>query len=229
MHLASGHEREGARRLCCLRPGREQFGWAGEHAAFAVADPAEAQGAGSCVGAVGVDVVGVPGVVEGFGNGACVCVTGEGGGVVVVKPNADGHGEEVDGVAAEQEVLGVAQRQVADQAGGGAEAMGADGGGDGVGAGQGDGVVERAGVQAAGGDGVAVEGGDQRQIVGAGGTVAVGECGGVLGELMHVRADVVGAGGGLVGGGVVRVGRHGPHVRRRLGRMFEGRSNSCAT
>lgn len=227
--MTSGYEREGARRLCRPRPGCEQFGWAGEHPAIAVADPAEAQGAGGGFGAVGVDVAGVPGVVEGFGDGACVCVTGGGGGVVVVKPHADGYREEVDGVAAEQEVLGVAQRQVADQAGGDAEAVGADGGGDGVGAGRGDGVVECAGVQAAGGDGVAMEGGDQRQIVGAGGAVAVGECGGVLGELVHVWVGVVGAGGGLVGGGVVRVGRHGPHVRRRPGRVFEGGSNGCAT
>lgn len=174
-----------------------------------------------------MDVGGVPGVVEGFGDGTCVCVTGEGGGVVVVKPHADGHREEVDGVAAEQEVHGVAQRQVADQTGRDAEAVGADGGGDGVGAGQGDGVVECAGVQAAGGDGVAVERGDQRQIVGTGGAVVVGESGGVPGELVHVRAGVVGAGGGLVGGGVVQGGRHGLQGRRRFGRVFEGRSHMC--
>lgn len=206
----------------------EQFGWAGEHAAFPVADPAEAQGAGGGVGAVGVDVGGVPSVVEGFGDGACMCVSGEGGGVVVVKPHADGHREEVDGVATEQEVLGVAQRQVADQAGGDADAVGADGGGDGVGLGQSDGVIECAGAQAAGGDGVAVERGNQRQIVGAGGSVAVGEGGGVPGELVHVRASGVGAGGAMVGGGGVRGGRHGPHVRRRLGRVFEAHSNMCA-
>lgn len=40
----------------------------------------------------------------------------------------------------------------------------------------------------------------------------VGESGGVPGELVHVRAGVVGTGGGLVGGGVVRRGRHALRV-----------------
>lgn len=191
----------------------EQFGWAGEHPAFPVADPAEAQGAGGGVGAVGVDVLGVPGVVEGFGDGACVCVSGGGGGVVVVKPHADGHREEVDGVAAEQEVLGVAQRQVADQAGGDAEAVGADGGCDGVGVGQRDRVVECAGVQAAGGDGVAVERGDQRQLVGAGRAVAVGERVAGLRKVVNVVDCGIFVANVLAVGAVLRGVRHGPHTK----------------
>ena len=82
--------------------------------------------------------------------------------------------------------------------------MCAYGRGDAVGVRQRDRVVERARAYGASGDGVAVERGDQGELVATRGSVAVGECVDGLGELVHVRAGAVGAGGGIFDGGGVR-------------------------
>ena len=96
---------------CLSRPGSwsEELGWAGENAPFAIADPAESEGAAGGVGSVGVNVRRVVFVVQGFGDRAGVDGAGEGSGLVVVKPYENGCREEVNRLATEHQVVGVAQ------------------------------------------------------------------------------------------------------------------------
>ena len=97
---------------CLRRPGPrcEELGWAGEYAPFTIADPAESEGSAGGVGAIGVDVRVVVLVVQGFGDRAGVDGAGDGSGLVVVKPDENGCREEVNRLAAEHQVFGVAQR-----------------------------------------------------------------------------------------------------------------------
>lgn len=100
----------GARLLCHPGSWNEEFGWAGEHAPFAAADPAESEGSAGGVRAVGVDIRGVVLVVQGFGDRTGVEGAGEGSGLVVVKPDENGCREKVNRLAAKHQVFGVAQR-----------------------------------------------------------------------------------------------------------------------
>ena len=102
--------------------------------------------------------------------------------------------------------------------------MGADGRGDAIGVGQRDRVIECARPDAAGGDRMAIKRGDQRQLLTAGGAVAIGKTGGVLPNSLDARVS------GDIGGEGVQVQvmgavGHGPHCRTRLGRLFEACSN----
>ena len=162
---------------CLCRPGSwsEELGWAGEDAPFAIADPTESEGPAGGVCAVGVEIRGVVLVEQGFGDRAGVDRPGKGSGLVVVKPDENRCREEVDRLATEHQVFGVAQRKIPDEAGGDPDAIRADGRGDAVGVGQRNRVVECARAHGAGGDGVSVERGDQGELVAARGSVAVDE------------------------------------------------------
>lgn len=186
---------------------------AGKYPALAVADPAESEGSAGGVGAVGVNVRGVVLVVQGFGDRAGVDGAGEGSGMVVVKSDENGCREEVNRLAAEHQIFGVAQRKIPYEAGGYSDAVCADSRGDAVGVGKRDRVVERARAHGAGGDGVAVERGDQGELVAARGAVAVGECVGGLGKLVDALVLGLLAGSVLVELGKIRRVRHGPQGR----------------
>lgn len=196
---------------------REQFGWAGEDSAGPVAEPAESEGTESRVGSVVVDVAGVARRVEGFGerSGAdVVLVVGDVWDCGERASTVDGHGrgEEVHGGVVEGQVLGVSARQFPDEALGNGDAMGADDCGESGGVRERELVVEGARSDGTGCDRVAEERIDQRQIIDAGGAVAVGQ-----------SLDVGGVGRGRVEGGGLghRLGAHGAHVRTRSGLVFE--------
>ncbi|QGS35151.1 Eco29kI family restriction endonuclease [Corynebacterium xerosis] len=118
--------------------------------------------------------------MKSFGDRSSMNGAGQGRGLVIVEPDEDRSGEEIHRVAAEHEVLRVTQRKIADQAGGHAYPVGADGRGEAIGVGQRDRVIECARPDAAGSDRMALKRGDQRQLFTAGGAVAIGKGGRVL-------------------------------------------------
>ena len=151
--------------------------------------------------------------MKSFGDCSSMNGAGQGRGLVIVEPDEDRSGEEIHRVAAEHEVLRVTQRKIADQAGGHAYSVGADGRGDAIGVGQRDRVVECSRPDAAGGHRMAIKRGDQRQLLTARGAVVVGECAGGLGELVDALVLGLLVGSVLVGCGKVRRVCHDAHGR----------------